>query len=109
MRRHMASYDCSRRSQKAKKKIYLEKWRGQRKMHPVESPEEAAGAAEEEALSVVVMTAADAEDLALRQHFFNSMPTTATIATKRIVTVLGMSTARPVRLVRVLRLRRWGS
>jgi hypothetical protein len=31
----------------------------------VESPEEAA---EEEALSVVVMTAADAEDLALRQH-----------------------------------------
>jgi alkylhydroperoxidase/carboxymuconolactone decarboxylase family protein YurZ len=34
----------------------------------VESPEEAAGAAEEEALSVVVMTAADAEDLALRQH-----------------------------------------
>lgn len=35
---------------------------------PVESSEEAAGAAEEEALSVVVMTAADAEDLALRQH-----------------------------------------
>jgi hypothetical protein len=32
---------------------------------PVESLEEAA---EEEALSIVVMTVADAEDLALRQH-----------------------------------------
>jgi hypothetical protein len=38
------------------------------RVDPVESPEEAAGAAEEEALSVVVMIAADAEDLALRQH-----------------------------------------
>jgi hypothetical protein len=35
---------------------------------PIESPEEAAGAAEEETLSVVVMIAADAEDLTLRQH-----------------------------------------
>jgi alkylhydroperoxidase/carboxymuconolactone decarboxylase family protein YurZ len=34
----------------------------------VESPEEVAGAAEEEALSVVVTIAADAEDLALHQH-----------------------------------------
>jgi hypothetical protein len=34
----------------------------------VESPEGAAGAAEEEALAVVVTAAANAEDLALHQH-----------------------------------------
>jgi alkylhydroperoxidase/carboxymuconolactone decarboxylase family protein YurZ len=38
------------------------------RVDPVESPEGAAGAAEEEALSVVVTAAAGVEDLALRQH-----------------------------------------
>jgi len=75
---------------------------------PVESPEEAAGAAEEEALN----SGNDCDRcrrFGLAQTLVNSMPTTVTIATKRIVTILGRSTTGPVRFVRVLGLRRWGS